>query len=252
MAANTEKQKTVAVFDPEQRSRAVIIPMLQSLGYKVDEHHDSKKIINRCKPGKRADLLFVHLAVFGNKYQDVTSGLEELHLGSIEGCPPVLAISALKLSEEAKRSLEKMGCAVVLSRRAPLLEVMFAINRLLFPKIRELRRYSRVFAGFPVQFGDQDEWLDGVVYNISTQGAFVKCDSPPREGTQMQLRFILPQLDVPFEVTAMVSWVNQQDKSADPISPPGMGISFLSLNSEAKATLGRFIEERQDSQEADE
>lgn len=247
MAAGDEKQKNVAVFDPESKSRKVIIPMLEGLGYKIDEYHDSEKIISRCKPGKKADLLFVHLAIFGDKYQDVTQGLDELHLTSIEHCPPILAISTLKLSEDAKRSLESLGCTVVLSRRAPLLEVMFSINRLLFPKIRELRRYSRVFAGFPVQFLEHDEWAEGIVYNISAQGAFVKCDSPPEEGQRIQLRFLLPKLDVAFDVDAMVSWVKRPDKGADPISPPGMGITFLSLNSEAKTTLGRFITEREDT-----
>ncbi len=249
MPVTPEEQKTVAVFDPEQRSRAVIIPMLKSLGYKVDENHDAKNILSRCKSDEKADLLFIHLAVFGDKYQDVTQGLEKLQLNSIEQGPPVLAISTLKLSEDAKRSLEGLGCNVVLSRRAPLLEVMFAVNRLVFPKIRELRRYSRVFAGFPVQFGSQDNWSDGLVYNISTQGAFVKCDTPPKEGHRIQLRFVLPEIQTPFEVEAMVSWVNLADQSADPISPPGMGINFLSLDSDAKTTLGRFITQREEQQE---
>ncbi len=251
MGSSTQEQKTVAVFDPEQSSRAVIIPMLNRLGYKVDEHHDSEKIISRCEPDKKVDLLFIHLAVFGNRYQQVIKGLEQLQIASMDRHPPVLAISTLKLSEDAKRTLQDLGCTVVLSRRAPLLEVMFSVNRLVFPKMRELRRYSRVFAGFPVKFGKDDNWTDAVVYNISAQGAFVKCDDPPQEGSQIQLRFVLPGLQVPFEVEAMVSWVNQQNKGPDPISPPGMGISFLSLNSEAQTTLGRFITEQKQVQQAD-
>ena len=240
-----QTRKKVSVFDPEQRSRAVILPMLERLGYEVDEHHTRKKILTRCTGKKRVDMIFLHLAVFGETYAEVTEGVESLNLTELADPPPVLAISVLKLSQEAKDRLEGLGCAVVLSRQAPLMEVVFAINRLLFPKIRELRRYTRVFGGFPIQFGQADDWHEGQVYNISRQGAFVQTDTPPGDGERIQLRFILPDLEESFEVEAVVTWSNPPGEEPDPLSPAGMGINFLGLGADARTTLGRFIAARE-------
>jgi len=240
-----QTRKTVSVFDPEQRSRAVILPMLERLGYLVDEHHAREKILSRCQGEERADMIFLHLAVFGETYAEVTEGVASLGLTDLQDPPPVLAISVLKLSQEARDRLEGLGCTVVLSRQAPLMEVVFAINRLLFPKIRELRRYTRVFGGFPVQFGQPDDWREGQVYNISREGAFVQTDTPPADGERIQLRFILPGLEEAFEVDAVVTWANPPGDAPDPLSPAGMGINFLGLGADARSTLGRFIAARE-------
>ncbi len=247
MSATQSEQakKQVSVFDPEERSRAVILPMLEQLGYAVDEHHTRKKILSRCSGEKRADMIFLHLAVFGQTYAEVTAGLEELKLTACTDPPPILAISVLKLSEEARGRLERLGCSIVLSRQAPLMEVVFAVNRLLFPKIRELRRYTRVFGGFEVQFGQPDDWRAGQVYNISREGAFVQTDTPPDDGQRIQLRFSLPGLDETLDVDAVVTWSNPPGDVPDPLSPPGMGINFLALGTEAKKTLGSFIAARE-------
>lgn len=240
-----EQRKTVAVFDPEARSRAVILPMLEGLGYRIDEHHSGQKIASRTRGEKRADLIFVHLAVFGDSYAAVTAGLEALALNAVADRPPLLAISVLKLSPEARQRLLALGCDEVLARQAPLMEVVFAVNRLLFPKYRELRRYSRVFGGFPVEFGDDGGWRSGAVYNISREGAFVQCDQPLAEGQRIQLRFALPGMADALQVAALVSWINPPDAERDALAPVGMGISFLALGNQAQTTLGRFIAARE-------
>jgi CheY-like chemotaxis protein len=240
----SQEKKTVAVFDPEITSRAVIIPMLEQLGYRVDEHHTQAEIASYLSGKTRVDMVFLHLAVFGETYAEVTKGLDALSLSSIADAPPVLAISVLSLSAEARTRLESSGCNRVLSRQAPLMEVVFAVNQLLFPKIRELRRYTRVFGGFPIHLGGPEDWHAGQVYNISREGAFIQCEQFPDEGSRIQVRFVLPELEKPFQVEALVSWVNR--KAGDPLSPQGIGISFMALGAEAQTTLGRFIASRED------
>lgn len=244
MSAPNQDRKTVAVFDPEARSRVVIIPMLERLGYRVDENHTTQEIGSRLQGELRADLVFLHLAVFGEIYDRVVAGIEDLGLNGLTDPPPILAVTALSLSQDARSRLERLGCSVVLSRQAPLMEVVFSINRLLFPKIRELRRYTRVFGGFPIHYGQPDQWSAGQVYNLSREGAFVQCEHPPAEGARIQVRFALPGLEPPLQVDAIVSWVNQSEGAADPLSPTGMGIGFLAMGEEAQTTLGRFISAR--------
>ncbi|MBN2496560.1 MAG: PilZ domain-containing protein [Deltaproteobacteria bacterium] len=238
-----QDMKLVAVFDPEERSRKVVIPLMQKLGYRVDGHHDAEKIASRLAGPYKADLIFLHLAVFGDSYQQITEGLGGLDLSG-PGKPPVLAVTALSLSSHSRERLESLGCSVVLSRQAPVMELVFSVNRLLFPKIRELRRYTRIFGGFPVSFEHGGTLHEAEIYNLSREGAFIQCAAPPPEGARLQLRFVLPDIGTPIEVETLVNWVNQPEGASDPLSPTGMGVSFLTLNAEESSTLGRFIEDR--------
>ena len=159
--------------------------------------------------------------------------------------PPVLAVTVLNLAPEARGRLEELGCDVVISRQAPLMELMFSINRLLFPKIRELRRYTRVFGGFPVEFELGGQIRKGDVYNLSREGAFIQMDNPPPEGTRLQLSMILAESANPIQVDTVVNWVNAPEGGGDPLSPAGMGVSFLTLTEKESTSLDRLIAERE-------
>jgi uncharacterized protein (TIGR02266 family) len=245
----SQARKRVATFDPEHRSRVVIHGLLERLGFEVDEHQSDRRIASRLAGDKRADLVFLHLRVLGADWPAILERLAALELKR-PGLPPVLAVSSLPLQEETARRLRELGCGEVLPRQAHLLEVMFAFNRLLFPKIRELRRYTRVFGGFAVHFRaaatPPGAWREGLVYNLSREGAFIQCDGAPAEGGRLQVRFVLPGDEAPMEVETVVSWVNPPNREIDPLSPPGMGVNFLTLTDEHTESISRFLGARSD------
>jgi CheY-like chemotaxis protein len=240
---SSSERKKVAVFDPEDRSRVLLGKLLERLGYEVDLHETSQKIPSRSHGEKAVDLLIINLAVLGDNYQQVTEQMKKLQLAD-DDVSPVIAVTTLRLSQDARERLERLGARAVLSHKAQLLELMFAVNRFLFPKIRELRRYTRVFGGFPIRFLHQEQWREGEVYNISQEGAFIQCANPPEESSKLQVRFVLPGLDNPIQVQAHVNWVHKPAGKPDLLSPEGMGVNFLTLNQEESTSLDKFIADR--------
>lgn len=239
MSSSTERKK-VAVFDPEERSRVLLGKLLERLGYEVELHRTSQKISHRSRGKKVLDLLIVNLSVFGDTYQQVIEQMGKLKL-AVEDAPPLIAVTTLRISQDARERLEQLGARVVLSHNAQLMDLMFAVNRFLFPKIRELRRYTRVFGGFPIRFLHKEQWLAGEVFNISQEGTFIQCENPPEENSKLQVRFVLPGLDAPIQVQAHVNWVHKPTGKLDLLSPGGMGVNFLTLNQEASTSLDKFI-----------
>jgi CheY-like chemotaxis protein len=239
MSPSAERKK-VAVFDPEERSGTLLGKLLEHLGYEVELHRTSKKVPRRTHGSKTVDLLIINLAVFGDTYQQVTEQMGKLQLNA-KDAPPMIAVTTLRISQDARERLEQLGARAVFSQNAQLVELMFEVNRLLFPKIRELRRYTRVFGGFPVRFLQGGQWREGEVYNISQEGAFIQCKNPPEENSKLQVRFVLPGLDVSIEVQAHVNWVHKPAGDLDLLSPEGMGVNFLTLNQEESTSLDKFI-----------
>lgn len=240
---SSAERKKVAVFDPEERSRTLMGKLLERLGYEVELHRTSRKIPSRSRGEKTVDLLIVNLSVFGDTYQQVTDQMVTLQLADREA-PPLIAVTTLRISQDARERLEQLGARAVLSHQSQLMELMFTVNRLLFPKIRELRRYTRVFGGFPIRFLHQEQWREGEVHNISQEGAFIQCQNPPEENSKLQVRFVLPGLDNPIQVQAHVNWVHKPAGKPDLLSPEGMGVSFLTLNQEESTFLDKFISGR--------
>lgn len=239
MSSSAERKK-VAVYDPEERSLNLLGKLLERLGYEVELHRTSQKISSRARGGKSVDLLIVNLAVFGETYQQVTEQMKKVKLAGKKNAP-LIAVTTLRVSQDARERLEQLGARAVLAHNAQLMDLMFTVNRLLFPKIRELRRYTRVFGGFPVRFLHEDKWREGEVFNISQEGAFIQCKAPPEQDAKLQIRFVLPGLEAPIEVQAHVNWVHKPAGKLDLLSPEGMGVNFLTLDQEDSTLLDNFI-----------
>ena len=239
MSSSAERKK-VAVYDPEERSRTLLGKLLERLGYEVELHRTSQKISSRTRGKKAMDLLIINLSVFGDTYQQVTEQMGKLKLTG-KNAPPVIAVTTLRISQDARERLEKLGARAVLAHNAQLMDLMFTVNRFLFPKNSELRRYTRVFGGFPVRFLHEEQWREGEIYNISQEGAFIQCESPPEEDSKLQVRFVLPGLEAPIQVQAQVNWVHKPTGKLDLLSPEGMGVYFHTLNQEDSMSLDRFI-----------
>jgi uncharacterized protein (TIGR02266 family) len=83
-----------------------------------------------------------------------------------------------------------------------------------------------------------DRSMEGVTFNVSPNGAFIRCANPLRLNEVCNLAIQVPDKDVPVEVKAEVVWSNIYGPD-DGISPRGMGVRFLEISSEDREALAK-------------
>jgi hypothetical protein len=67
--------------------------------------------------------------------------------------------------------------------------------------------------------------LEGVTTNVSTLGAFIRCQEPLNPAVSLFLKVELP-MGSPLQVFAEVVWSSQASPEDETIAP-GMGVRFL-------------------------
>ncbi|RLB58266.1 MAG: hypothetical protein DRI34_05385 [Deltaproteobacteria bacterium] len=238
---SADEKKRVAVLLASSRARQLVPELFQQMGLQV-EILTAPAELGPAWQSAQHDLLVVDIDMLAADWRGMLEQLRQA-LPRHPQNPALLVLTGRSLSAEARRALEELGAGAALSTRAPWMEILFAVNRLLFPKMRELRSYSRVFGGFPVQYLYQDRWHQAEVYNISQQGAFIKCDEPAPAGSRLEVRFVLPGIDAELKVAAQVNWVNREQPGPGTLTPSGMGVMFLFLSQADSHSLDRYMEE---------
>ena len=111
----------------------------------------------------------------------------------------------------------------------------------------ERRRAPRVLVDLQVDYTSEENYLFAYITDISATGIFVRTTTPESPGTHLNLRFS----DLPegftadeagnLEVEGEVIWVNPYRPGAPDNLHPGMGIRFVSLDSELRDRLLELI-----------
>jgi hypothetical protein len=87
------------------------------------------------------------------------------------------------------------------------------------------RSYPRSSVEWPVTMITAYGTLEGETTNVSTLGAYIRCQKPPYPAENLYLKVELP-VGSPLEVFAEVVW-SRRASSEDDTTMPGMGVRFL-------------------------
>lgn len=101
---------------------------------------------------------------------------------------------------------------------------------------------------WPVSIKTDGYSSDGIILNLSTNGAFVRCAKPLRLNTIFEMTIDVPGSDRPLKVSVEVIWSNIYGLD-DEITPRGMGVRFLSISSEDRQVIAQEILEHLRSNE---
>ncbi len=88
-----------------------------------------------------------------------------------------------------------------------------------------------------VDYQSVDELFSDFARNINEGGLFVETDRPHEVGTSVQLQFQIPGSDDPIQVTGLVVRVSAGNAE----EPPGMGIEFENLDSQARQHINELV-----------
>jgi len=97
----------------------------------------------------------------------------------------------------------------------------------------EQQRYYRKQTSAPVQLKHGDESLDANLLNISLGGAAVSIHKMLAQGTQVSIRFVIPESDVPAELHGRIAWANKEGHH---------GIQFGEMPSDIRTHLQRWFQ----------
>jgi len=89
---------------------------------------------------------------------------------------------------------------------------------------------------------DSEAYLFDFSTDISEGGIFVRTNKKLPVGTQVSLRFHLPNSDKLIATTGKVTWVNSDESVSPGI---GFGIQFINLSQESQGIIQEFIQSLQ-------
>ena len=79
--------------------------------------------------------------------------------------------------------------------------------------------------------------------NINVRGVYVAHDEMPRLGQDVRVRFTLPDSERELSLESSVVWLNPRQQHPVHSLPPGFGVRFLDLKTDAHACIKELVEE---------
>jgi len=112
---------------------------------------------------------------------------------------------------------------------------------------KEKRRTPRAPVSIRIDYSTVEQFLWNFAGNINEGGLFLESSNPLDIGTVVQLKFHLPNLDLPIETTGEVVWVGKNREQAfgeeAGTEKEGMGIQFKDLDESSKAAINLLVKE---------
>lgn len=225
--------KNIIVADHRGPERTVLEAILKRLGYTVHTVETADALGALLSAGQSADLVILDSNLGGDRADDMARSISRPDRRVILVDSRQLVgremIGFIDLTEDSFR-----GIGV----RVP--EIVFLANDLLFARSGVPRRKRRVYGGYPATYEIQGEVIQGAIYNLSSEGAFIETVTPPQTKSELKLSFTLPGVG-DFTLMARVTWRVKADETEGRRSPPGMGVQFTDTSPADEEKIRAFV-----------
>lgn len=103
----------------------------------------------------------------------------------------------------------------------------------------ERRKHQRIDCAIPVTLQEGSRSRDLLTGNVSRHGAYLLTDTPSSQRQLIKLTFMIPGSE-PVDLMAVVAHCTSVEQGTE-AKPPGMGLEFFAMSSEAKTGWEAFI-----------
>jgi len=230
--------KTILVADDSVFFRTKLSDILVEAGHKVRFAGDGKEVINNLT--LNADS--IDLVILDLQMPDIDgfAVLQWMKDNGLNGKPPVLVTTGAYEAGDLFVRLRSLGATGLLSKGFTPEQVIFRINRILFPeKAAKINKWKRVPVSIPVDFTAGHLTRTGFFLNISETGAFLYTKAELSAGARVVLKFALPGIGRVFEMIGGVKWATGEVYSKTLFG--GYGIVFNSISRADRQALREFI-----------
>ncbi|MCK4739631.1 MAG: response regulator [Deltaproteobacteria bacterium] len=160
----------------------------------------------------------------------------------LDGKFPVLVVSGAYEPADAVNKIDGGAVTSVLSKESSPDDILFRVNKLLFPSISFERVADRAPCMIATDFGEEGSFETGIIINISSTGLFLKTTKNLEEGTILKFRFNLPGVDKKIEATGILKWATTVSGKDNRFG--GLGVMFTQIRAEDAAYIQNYaIEE---------
>ncbi len=233
----TKNSKNILVADDSVFFRIKLSDILVEAGHRVRFARDGKEVINELRIDPNGiDLLILDLQM---PNIDGFGVLKWLNENGYRGKFPVLAVTGVYEPTQVIERIKELGATGLITKGFTPEQIIYRVNRLLFPEKTRERIEPRIPISLPVDFSVGDKTYTGYLLNISASGLFLHTRVALLPGTMVRLRFILPGTNRLMDIKGIVRWSTESDKSRTFFG--GCGIMFTSISEEDRRILAEFI-----------
>ena len=237
MSANAFNYRILVAEDSSFYQR-LLREMLSAAGYEVHLASDGLACVKMARK-EIPDLSLIVLDVFMPGL-DGFGVLKALKEDPATAKIPVLAVTA-NYREPDALELKRLGATGLLNKNLPLEEILFRINRILYPEKDAIRVNPRVVENILVRYQIDDSLFTGYSFNISTGGVFIRTVYPPPENTLLEVSFNLPRSGKPVRTAGTVVWRSEYRPDAPMAYPPGIGVKFTGIDQQDRRAITDHI-----------
>ena len=230
--------KTILVADDSVFFRTNLSDIIVEAGHMVRFARDGREVINNLTLNADSiDLLILDLQMPDIEGFTVLQWIQD---NGLNGKPPVLVTTGAYEAGNLFVRLRSLGATGLLSKGLTPEQVVFRINRVLFPeKTAKINKWKRVPVSIPVDFTAGCVTRTGFFLNISETGAFLYTKAELSAGARVVLKFALPGIGRVFEMIGGVKWATGEVYSKTLFG--GYGIVFNSISRADRQALREFI-----------
>ena len=105
------------------------------------------------------------------------------------------------------------------------------------------RKYDRIPITLEVNYNTDMDFLNSYTRNISAGGMFIRTIYPLPEGTELNIKFAIPEIKADFSLIAKVVWA-AKPQIGSAAEESGMGISFVNISKEKSKILQNYLESK--------
>ncbi|NOS36147.1 MAG: response regulator [Deltaproteobacteria bacterium] len=234
----TKDSKYILVADDSLLLRTRISDILVEGGHRVKIAKNGKEAIEEVRIGANGiDLLILDLQM---PEVDGFGVLDWIKSSDHRGKFPILVMTGAYEVTQILERLKGLGASGHMSKDMSPEQIIFRVNRLLFPKESSGRPKSdRVCTSIPVDFIIGERSFTGHMFNASEGGAFLHSKIKIPQGTELKLKFSLPGYGRIMVIKGNVQWSSDETASSSLFC--GHGVKFSSISMEDRKDLIDFI-----------
>ncbi|MBI3753934.1 MAG: response regulator [Deltaproteobacteria bacterium] len=234
----TRDAKTILVADDSEFFRVKLSDVLTEAGHKVRIVKDGKELIKEIRINPNGiDMILLDLQM---PNMDGFGALEWINNNSLRGKFHILAITGVYETTTVIDKLKELGAEGLMTKAFTPEEIVFRVNKILFPHKGAPRGDPRVPISLPVDFSVGEASSTGYLLNVSASGLFLHTKKTLFPGTNIHMRFTLPGSNRLLNVKGVVKWCTQM--SGEKSLFGGAGVQFFHLSPEDQQLIREFVQ----------